>query len=131
MAEPQTYSHYYDDRGGLNHDFKDRKLLVALAETIGIERLYDLSQRPKMLAEVYEAACGLITSYGCSKSMAGLGGCKTVDEFFVTPSADPLENALKPLLKEMLEQGIYEGYFRLVAVEAYHDLLFNTYEWKD
>ena len=124
-------NHYYDDEGRLNHKFKDRQLLVALSEVIGIKRLYDLDQRPKMLAEVYNAACGLMISYGCSKSMAGLGGCKTVDEFFVTPSADPLENALKPFLKEMLEQGIYEGYFRLVAVEALMDLLINTYEWKD
>ena len=127
----ETYQHYYTDEGRLNHNFKDRQLLVALAETIGIERLCDLDQRPKMMYEVYNAACGLMISYGCSKSMAGLGGCKTVDEFFAATADDPLENALKPLFKEMLDQGIYEGYFRLVAVEALMDLIINTYEWKE
>jgi hypothetical protein len=122
--------HYYDDRGVLNYQVSDRSMLVRLSEVIGIERLYDEAQRPKILYEIVNATCGIIISYGAVMALGGMGGgCKTPEEYLSSTPNDPLEAALLPMFRDMLENGVLHQYFTMVAMAAFFDCVMATYSF--
>ena len=123
--------HYYDDSGVLNFTVKDRKTLWDIAEALGVKRLYDEKERPVLYHQVINAAAGIRTTYHACSCLGGMGGGMTVEQYLASTPEDPLEAALLPLLREMLEQGILPDYLTLAAVDTLSELLFSTYDWNE
>ena len=116
--------HYYSDDGILNFVPK-RELLVGLAEAIGFNSLDDETATADILYCLINKACGLLTSYECSRTMAGLGGCVSVDKFFAADMKDPIDASLKLLLKNVVDDDVIAGYFVTVVMNAYFEILLN------
>lgn len=113
--------HLLDDSG--HYEVKDRNLLLPVAKCFTTDELFNPGNASKIAWDIYKAAGGLYQSYNISKDMGGLGGCKTVEDFWAHTPTDPLEAALLPLFKEMVDAELYPRYFPYVALDIICDIL--------
>jgi hypothetical protein len=110
--------HYYSDSGILQHEWKDRALLVKLAEGLTKESFEVSEARANARSKVMEYTCSVIHSHSIHESMAGLGGCSFVGDWRTEKLSDPVEDALKDLFFEFIDAGYIPGEFRLAAWDA-------------
>lgn len=109
--------HYYDDDGNLQHD-QNRELLVKLAEALNINDLCSERGRRKQRHDVFSYAGELIYDYDIHRSMAGIGGCLSLDEWKDKQEDTPIKTVLKQMLYQYVADGFIHQEFILAAHAA-------------
>lgn len=101
--------HYYDDEGNLQFDL-NRQLLVELFEVLP-DAESDSAQRQ----EIADLAATVEHDYEIHKTMGGLGGCLSVDEWRRTDEETPVKTVLKRMLFDFIDRGFIPREFCLVT----------------
>ncbi len=126
--------HYYDEDGHPEYPGVKKELLVKLASAVIMmpNSEPDFKQfRMELRHNLTNRAAGIIQGYEIHSTMAGCGGCLTLAQWREQEDFNPIEQAVKEIMFDFVDQGFLYREFLLVINDAICQLLFACYNFDE
>lgn len=128
-------NHFYDEDGRQSYWISNDNLVPRIGELIyptTFENFNFKQFKLELRDKLYNLGAGVIQGYEISRDMGGLGGgCKTLSEWRSNPDSDPIEQVLKEIMFDFVDQGYLYREFLLVVETVYCSLVMAFYNFDD